>query len=142
MKTLKTTFGDFGPFTTIETLADRYRCDGIDYPFAVVGSATVDGTPPAPPPPPEPPEPAGPVVPESVPMLNAHLVIIQAGQMDALMALVEALPEMERQEAKAYLSLALNCRRDNKWVQLLGPGLGYDSAGLDQLFITADALKP
>ena len=51
MKTLKTAFGEFGPFATIETLADRYRCDGIDYPFAVVREASVDGTPPGPPPP-------------------------------------------------------------------------------------------
>nr|WP_315249327.1 hypothetical protein [uncultured Duganella sp.] len=87
-------------------------------------------------------EPTQPAVPESVPMLNAHLVIIHAGQMDALKALVAELPDQERQEAEAYLNLAQNCRRDNKWVALFGSGLGYDSDGLDQLFINAAALNP
>lgn len=87
-------------------------------------------------------DPTTPAVPESVPMLNAHLVIIHAGKMEALKALVAELPDQERQEAEAYLNLAQNCRRDNKWVAMFGPGLGYDSAGLDQLFIAAAALNP
>lgn len=41
MKALITQSGQFGPFTHIETLADRYRCDGVDYQFDVIGTATV-----------------------------------------------------------------------------------------------------
>lgn len=83
-----------------------------------------------------------PTVPESVPMLNAHLAIIQAGKMGTLTDLIAALPEQDQQEADAYLNLAQNCRRDNKWVNQLGPALGWDSVALDQLFITAAALNP
>lgn len=143
MKTLNTSQGVFGPFQSIVQTPEGWRCDGIDFLTTIVGEATVRGVSPAAPEPlPDPEAPSGPAVPESVPMLNAHLIIIHAGQMDALKALVAQLPEQDRLEAEAYLNLAQNCRRDNKWVALLGAGLGYDSAGLDQLFIAAAALNP
>lgn len=35
--------GLFGPFTTVETLTDRLRCDGADLPFSVIGNwQTID----------------------------------------------------------------------------------------------------
>lgn len=81
-------------------------------------------------------------VPLSVPMLNAHLALIADGKMQLLLDLVAQLPDTDRMEVQAYLNLAQSCRRDNKWVVQLGPSLGYDSAGLDQLFIAAAALNP
>jgi len=33
--------GNIGPFRSIETLADRLRCDGVDYPFSVIGDYTL-----------------------------------------------------------------------------------------------------
>jgi hypothetical protein len=81
-------------------------------------------------------------VPQVVPMLNAHLVIIRAGKMPALHELVAALPEPERFEADAYLKLAQTCQRNNKWVILMGAQLGYDEEGLDQLFIAANSIDP
>lgn len=81
-------------------------------------------------------------VPQLVPMLNAHLVIIRAGKMPALQSLVAGMPEPDRLEAEAYLHLAQTCQRDNKWVQLLGPQLGYDEDGLDNLFVEAFAINP
>ena len=41
MKALTTTQGTFGPFATIETLPDRYRCDNTDLPFTVVGQGEI-----------------------------------------------------------------------------------------------------
>lgn len=41
MKKLTTDKGVFGPYTTIEVLADRYRCDGADLPVTVVGTGAV-----------------------------------------------------------------------------------------------------
>lgn len=32
----------FGPFKTVEVLADRLRCDGKDLPFTVIGEYTID----------------------------------------------------------------------------------------------------
>ncbi len=43
MKALITASGQFGPFSHIETLADRYRCDGVDYQFDVIGAASIGG---------------------------------------------------------------------------------------------------
>lgn len=48
MKALVTATGRFGPFFSIETLPDRYRCDGVDYQFDVIGPATIDANAPAP----------------------------------------------------------------------------------------------
>jgi len=42
MKTLVTANGQFGPFSSIETLSDRYRCDGVEYQFGVIGAATIE----------------------------------------------------------------------------------------------------
>lgn len=50
MKALITATGQFGPFTSIETLSDRYSCDGAEYQFEVIGEATI-GDFVAPPPP-------------------------------------------------------------------------------------------
>jgi len=41
MKALTTTSGNFGPFTSIEVLEDRYRCDNTDLPFSVVGQGGI-----------------------------------------------------------------------------------------------------
>lgn len=42
MKKITTAAGTFGPYATIETLTDRYRCDGADLPFSVVGQGAID----------------------------------------------------------------------------------------------------
>ncbi len=41
MKALTTPSGNFGPYTSIETLADRYHCDDTDLPFTVVGQGQI-----------------------------------------------------------------------------------------------------
>lgn len=47
MKKIVTQAGKFGPYNTVEVLADRYHVDGADLPFTVVGqgeiSDVVDG---------------------------------------------------------------------------------------------------
>lgn len=55
MKKLTTSVGVFGPFHSVETLEDRYHCDGSDFHFTVVGTGVVsdveegDFPPPTPP---------------------------------------------------------------------------------------------
>lgn len=39
---LKNAETTLGPYTSVETLDDRYHCDGVDIPFIVVGSCTVE----------------------------------------------------------------------------------------------------
>ena len=47
MKKITTQSGKFGPYSTIETLEDRYRVDDAELPFSVIGqgviSEVVDG---------------------------------------------------------------------------------------------------
>lgn len=83
-----------------------------------------------------------PTVPESVPMLNAHLALIAAGKMDLVTSSIAGMNTTDQQAANAYLNLAQTCRRDNALVAQLGPLIGLDSAGLDQLFISAAAINP
>ena len=52
MKKIMTASGVFGPYESVQTLDDRYRCDGADLPFSVVGVGAVsewDGPLPIPP---------------------------------------------------------------------------------------------
>ena len=42
MKKLTTAAGVFGPYRNVETLGDRYRVDGADLPFTVVGEGTIE----------------------------------------------------------------------------------------------------
>ena len=41
MKALTTQSTNFGPFHSIEVLADRYRCDNTDLPFSVIGQGEI-----------------------------------------------------------------------------------------------------
>ena len=52
MKSLITSATTFGPFSNIEQGEDRWHCDGMDYPFSVIGDATVGEWVDPPPPPP------------------------------------------------------------------------------------------
>jgi hypothetical protein len=42
MKKIITQVGKFGPYNTVEVLADRYRVDGADLPFTVIGTGVID----------------------------------------------------------------------------------------------------
>ena len=37
-----TPVGKFGPYSKVETLEDRYRCDNADLPFTVVGTGVIE----------------------------------------------------------------------------------------------------
>lgn len=41
MSVIITSQANIGPFKAIETLADRLRCDGVDYPFSVLGQYSI-----------------------------------------------------------------------------------------------------
>jgi len=77
-----------------------------------------------------------PVVPESVPKLNARLVLIGAGYWDD----VVAFTALRGPVAVAFLEDALTMRRDNPLVNAWATARGK-TAELDSLFIAAEALK-
>lgn len=85
--------------------------------------------------------PAGPVVPQRVPMLNAHLVLIETGWMPLIDSFIDNMPENARSKARAYLTQAETMARDNELVLAIPAALGKTEAEVDQLFITAGALN-
>jgi hypothetical protein len=134
MKALTTPAGNFGPFKSIEVLADRYRCDNTDLPFSVVGQGqivdadTIDW--PAPPVP----------VPEVVTMRQARLALLQAGKLADVDAAILALPSPDKETAQISWEYATEVRRDSDLVKQLAPVLGLDDAAIDALFIQAATL--
>jgi hypothetical protein len=78
-----------------------------------------------------------PTVPESVPMLNACLVLIQAGYWDDVRSFVAA----QGQLAVAMFERAQTMRRDNGLVNAWAQARGK-TGELDGLFIAAAALNP
>lgn len=81
------------------------------------------------------------VVPQSVPMLNAHLVLIEAGWMPGILAYLDALPEPSRSKALAYFNLALTMERNHALVKGIPAALGKPEAEVDALFVAASALE-
>ena len=45
MKTIVRQAGNIGPFSVIETLDDRLRCDGTDFQFSILGAYTISDNP-------------------------------------------------------------------------------------------------
>lgn len=84
---------------------------------------------------------ANPIPPARVPMLNAHLVLIDAGWMPALRAHLDAMPGIEGEKARAYFAQALTLSRDHPLVQSIPAALGKTEAEVDALFIAAGELN-
>lgn len=130
MKALVTASGQFGPFSNIETLADRYRCDGVDYQFSVIGDATIEDYV-APPP-----EPVAPVVPASVTMRQACLALENAGILDDVEALVATLPRPYQIEWQRASTVA----RTNQLVEVVRQQQTMTVQQIDDLFVLAATL--
>jgi hypothetical protein len=80
-----------------------------------------------------------PVVPQSVPMLNAHLVLIESGAMAAVRAYLDGLAGMEGEQARVYFDKALTMKRNHPLVLSIPESL-MTEAQKDALFIAAGAL--
>lgn len=83
-----------------------------------------------------------PQVPQSIPMLNAHLVLIAAGWMAPIRIYLDGLTGPEGEAARAYLNLAQTMRRDHELVLSIPALLGKTEAEVDALFIQAATLDP
>lgn len=137
MQKLTTTAGVFGPFESIEILEDRYRCDGADLPFTVVGVGVVedtqDGDFPGPAAEPAP-------VPTSVSMRQARLALLGAGLLSTVDATIAAMPEPAKTAALIEWEYSSEVWRHRPFVQSMGAALGLDDAQIDALFVAAEAL--
>lgn len=137
MKKITTSVGVFGPYRSVETLADRYRVDGADLPFTVVGAGTIADVEPGDfPPPPPPPVP----VPVEITMRQARLALLGAGKLAAVDTAINAMPEPAKSAAKIEWEYSNTVQRHNGFVAALGPALGLTDAQIDALFVAAAAL--
>lgn len=137
MKAITTASGNFGPFQSIEVLADRYRCDDTDLPFNVIGQGQIVDADtivwPAPPAPPAP-------VPQTVTMRQARLVLLQAGKLQDVDTAINALASPDKEAAQIEWEYSTEVRRDSALMQQLATAIGLTEADLDALFTQAVTL--
>ncbi len=137
MKALTTPLGNFGPFQSIEVLADRYRCDSADLPFTVVGQGEIVEadtiTWPEPPAPPVP-------IPQSVTMRQARLALHAAGLLSNVDAAIATMQEPAKTAALIEWEYASAVERNAGLVPAMASALGMTDAQIDDPFITAATL--
>lgn len=80
------------------------------------------------------------LVPGIVTMRQARLALLEAGQLAAVEAAINALPEPQRSAARIEWDYSSEVHRDRAFVQTLGAALGLDAAALDALFTRASEL--
>lgn len=130
MKQLNSVAGIFGPFSVIETLSDRYRCDGADFQFSVIGDAVIEDYV-APPP-----RPVVVPVPTSVSPRQIRQALTRAG----LRASVELAVGAGDQDTKDWYEFSTSFERNNPQVTAMGQLLGVSASSLDELWILAATL--
>lgn len=88
------------------------------------------------------PEPAPPAVkvPESVTQRQARLMLHRQGVLAGVDAVIDAMPEPAKTEARIEWEYASAIVRTSPLVAAMGAALSLDDAGLDALFIAAAAL--
>jgi hypothetical protein len=130
--------GNIGPFKVVETLQDRLRCDGVDYPFTVLGAYTLsndDSLAPVPAPKPEP-------VPSEVSNAQARESLIRLGISIASVdsALAAITDPVEREIAFTQWEYRDKIRRNASLVVSIAGSLGLSESQVDDLFRTASTL--
>jgi hypothetical protein len=133
MKKITTPAGVFGPYNSIEILADRYHVDGADLPFTVVGQGVIEdaqeGDFPPPPPAPAP-------VPESVSPRQIRQALTQVG----LRSVIEESINGGDQNAKDWYEYATSFERKHPIVLGMAQALGITEQQLDDLWRLAASL--
>jgi hypothetical protein len=85
---------------------------------------------------------AQPVLPDAIPMLNLHLVLIEDGHLDTVEQILAAGTGTEGARARAYWAKALTARRDNELVASLWPALYGTEEAFNDAWRRAAALNP
>lgn len=84
--------------------------------------------------------PNGLLVPLSVPMVSARVILIRLGKMDAVKAALAAIPGVEGQEAREWFEFSLTMKRDHPLISQLKPVLQWTDADIDDMFIAARSI--
>ena len=131
--------GNIGPFKVIETLSDRLRCDGVEYPFSVIGSYTIsndDGLAPAPIAPPT-------VIPDTLPRWVCHKILKKHAKFDAVQTAINAIADADTRDLfDTLFKEAPIVRRQSQFVTyMIGAGVFADQAEIDGYFIEGGVLE-
>lgn len=136
MKKVVSSAGTFGPFSVVERLDDRLRCDGADLPFTVIGvDASVQDAQPD-----DFPAPLRQAAPSSITPRQARLALLGAGLLSSVDVALAGLPEPQKSAAQIEWEYATSVERSSPLVTSLGGALGLTGAQIDALFIQAAAL--
>ena len=81
-----------------------------------------------------------PQVPESVTQRQARLMLHRQGVLAGVDAVIDAMPEPQKTEARIEWEYASAILRSSPLVAAMGAALGLDEAGLDLLFVEAAKL--
>ena len=135
MKQLNATTGVFGPFSKIETLADRYRCDGVDFQFTVIGNAIIeDYVQP-------PPLPVVIPVPSKVTRRQARQALVLANKFDLVQIAINAIPDTtQRKLMQIEWDDSQEFEHNRPSLIAIGTAVGLTPEGVDDLFRTAATL--
>lgn len=128
MKKVTTPKGVFGPYATIEVLEDRYRCDGADLPFTVVGEGEVSDAVPSDFPTPAPEQAP---VPQTLTIRQAKLILLQNNLLDD----VDAAVAQADRATQIEWEYATEVHRTWPTLVAMASALGMTDAQLDQLFV-------
>lgn len=79
-------------------------------------------------------------VPQSVPMLNAQLVLIQNGHIAQVNSYIDAMDGVNGDIARAYWKCSTRVHRHNQIVLTMQGVLELSDSDIDELFIAADAI--
>ena len=132
-KQIITPVGNFGPYELVETLPDRYRADGADLPFTVVGEGSISdyvGAPVFRQPPP----------PASITARQARLVLLQRGLLANVPVAIAALPSPQKEAAQIEWEYATTLERASPLLVGLADALGWPAETVDEIFRVGKAL--
>lgn len=137
MKKITTSSSVFGPYKSVEIMSDRYRVDGADLPFIVVGIGVIADVDPSDFPAQPLPRPQ---VPSEVTMRQARLALLGAGLLPSIYAAIAALPEPDKSAALIEWEYAGVVGRGSGLIPAMGAALGMTDAQIDTLFTQAATL--
>lgn len=81
-------------------------------------------------------------LPDAIPMLNLHLVLIDDGHLTTVQEYIASMEGDDGLRAQALWTQALTARRDNWLVNILWPKLYADEAAFNDAWRRAAALNP
>ncbi len=79
-------------------------------------------------------------VPEVVEMAQARLALLQAGHLDKVQPIIDAMPEPDRTAAQIEWEYRARVRRDSQLTQVIAAEIPLTKTEMDQLFKTAATL--